>query len=346
MATQTKNYYETLGVKKNASTEDIRKAFRKLARKYHPDVNPGNKQAEEKFKEISEANDVLSDPKKRKIYDQVGYYSDNIDPETAEAYARAGRNARAGGSGFGAGGFGGFPGGFPGGGQREVHFDFGDMEGGATGAGGFRDIFSGIFGGFGGRGEPQGPAPGTDVEYQASIPFWTAIRGGTLRLNLQRPGAGGMQTEPLELRIKPGTRDGQRIRIPGRGNPGQRGAGAGDLYIITKIEPHPIFRREGDDIYVEIPVMPWEAALGAKVEVPTIDGRAQLRVPPGTQSGQKLRMRGRGVKSATKEGAQGDQIVEMKIVVPKVPNVEAKEQWHQLEKLHPENPRDELFKRV
>jgi molecular chaperone DnaJ len=346
MATQTKNYYETLGVKKNASTEDIRKAFRKLARKYHPDVNPGNKQAEEKFKEISEANDVLSDPKKRKIYDQVGYYSDNIDPETAEAYARAGRNAGTTGAGFGPGGFGGFPGGFSGGGHREVHFDFGGMEGGTAGTGGFRDIFSGIFGGFGSRGEPQGPIPGTDVEYQTSIPFWTAIRGGTLRLNLQRPGPSGMQTEPLELRIKPGTRDGQRIRIPGRGNPGQRGAGAGDLYIVTKIEPHPVFRREGDDIYVEVPIMPWEAALGAKVEVPTIEGRAQLRVPPGTQSGQKLRMRGRGVKSAMKEGAQGDQIVEIKIVVPNLPNVEAKEQWHQLEKLHPENPRDELFKRV
>ncbi len=344
MATQTKNYYETLGVKKSASTEDIRKAFRKLARKYQPDVNPGNKQAEEKFKEISEANDVLSDPKKRKIYDQVGYYSDNIDPETAEAYARAGRNpGGGGGAGFGAGGFGGFPGaGFPGA-QREVHFDFG---GDAEGGGGFRDIFSGIFSGFGGRTEPQGPTPGTDVEYQASIPFWTAIRGGTLRLNLQRPGETGMHTEPLELRIKPGTRDGQRIRIPGRGNPGQRGAGAGDLYIITKIEPHPVFRREGDDIHVEVPIMPWEAALGSKVEVPTIDGRAQLRVPPGTQSGQKLRMRGRGVKSATKEGTQGDEIVEIKIVVPKVPNVEAKEVWQQLEKLQPEDPREELFKKV
>jgi len=351
MPAQTKNYYEILGVKKSASSEDIRKAFRKLARKYHPDVNPGNKTAEEKFKELSEANDVLSDPKKRKIYDQVGYYSDNIDPETAEAYARAGRGAGAGDAGFGAGGFGGFPrgSGFPGGtaGQREVHFDFGDYEGGAGGgAGNFRDIFSGIFGGFGGRGEPQGPMAGTDVEYQAQIPFWTAIRGGTIRLNIQRPGPSGMQSEPLEFRIKPGTRDGQRIRIPGRGNPGQRGAGAGDLYIIAKIEPHPVFRREGDNIYVEVPVMPWEAALGAKVDVPTIEGRTQLRVPPGTQSGQKLRMRGKGVKSATKDGAQGDQIVEIKIVVPKLPNVEAKELWQQLAKLHPEDPREELLKKI
>jgi len=345
MATQTRNYYETLGVKKNASAEDIRKAFRKLARKYHPDVNPGNKQAEEKFKEISEANDVLSDPKKRKIYDQVGFYSDNIDPETAEAYARAGRSGGTGGAGFGAGGFG-FPGGGArGSGQREVHFDFGDLQD-SEGGGSFRDIFSGIFGGFGGRGEPQGPTPGTDVEYQAQIPFWTAIRGGTIRLNIQRPGPNGMQTEPLEFRIKPGTRDGQRIRIPNRGNPGQRGAAAGDLYIIAKIEPHPVFRRDGDDIYVEVPIMPWEAALGAKVEVPTIDGRAQLRVPPGTQSGQKLRMRGRGVKSATKEGTQGDEIVEIRIVVPKMPNVEGKDLWHKLEKLHPEDPREELFKKI
>src|SRR5215510_6600806 len=134
--TQQKDYYGALGVKKTASAEDIRKAFRKLARKYHPDVNPGDKQAEEKFKEISEANDVLSDPKKRKIYNQVGYYSDNIDPETAEAYARASRGGGTGGAGFGAGGFGGFPGGYQGGGQREVHFDFGDMEGGGAGGGG------------------------------------------------------------------------------------------------------------------------------------------------------------------------------------------------------------------
>src|SRR5512135_1279053 len=131
MATAAKDYYGTLGVKKSASTDDIRKAFRKLARKYHPDVNPGDKKAEEKFKELSEANDVLSDPKKRKIYDQLGYYSDNIDPAAAEAYARAGQGR---GPGFGAGGFGGYPGGFPGGGQQEVHYDFNDFDfGGAQG---------------------------------------------------------------------------------------------------------------------------------------------------------------------------------------------------------------------
>jgi molecular chaperone DnaJ len=343
--TEKKDYYEILGVKKSASAEEIRKAFRKLARKYHPDVNPGNKTAEEKFKVLSEANDVLSDPKKRKIYDQVGFYSDNIDAATAEAYARGG------GSGFGAGGFGGFPGGGGGArGQREVHFDFdnfdfGQATGGARG-GGFRDILSSMFGGGAAQAEPA-TMGGTDLEYQVSIPFWEAIRGGSIKLNIQRPGPSGqMVSEPVEFRIKPGTRDGQRIRLAGKGNPGMRGAPAGDLYLVVHIDSHPVFRREGDDIYITLPVMPWEAALGAKVDVPTIDGRAQLRVPQGTQSGQKLRMREKGVKSATREGGVGDQIVEIKIVVPTVQDVRAKELWQQLQKLHPEDPRAELWSKV
>lgn len=348
MATQQKDYYGTLGVKKSATADEIRKAFRKLARKYHPDVNPGDKKAEEKFKELSEANDILSDPKKRKIYDQLGFYSDNIDPAAAEAYARGGS------SGFGAGGFGGFPGGGRAGGSRgqEVPFDFSNFDfsqagGGAQGQGGsFRDIFSGIFSG--GGFASQGPEPGSDLEYQAHVGFWDAIRGTEMRLNIQRPDARGrMQSEPVSVRIKPGTRDGQRIRIAGKGNPGMRGGPNGDLYLVVKIDEHPVFRREGDNIYVTLPIMPWEAALGSKVDVPTIDGRAQLRVPPGTQSGQKLRMREKGVKSATKEGVSGDQIVEIKIVVPTVPNVEAKELWHKLEKLHSEeDPRAELWSKA
>src|SRR4051794_19253285 len=198
MATTTKkDYYEILGVKKSASADEVRKAFRKLARKYHPDVNPGDKAAEEKFKALSEANDVLSDPKKRKIYDQLGFYSDNIDPAAAEAYARGGPT--------GAGGFGGFPGAQQGGGGQGgqgVHFDFGGFDfsdmfeggraresasGGSSG-GGFRDIFSSMFGG--GRGGAtvahEGPQPGSDLEYQVNVPFWTAIRGGVMRLNITR----------------------------------------------------------------------------------------------------------------------------------------------------------------
>jgi molecular chaperone DnaJ len=411
--TTKKDYYELLGVKKSASAEEIRKAFRKLARKYHPDVNPGDKVAEERFKAMSEANDVLSDPKKRKIYDQVGYYSDNIDPATAEAYARAGQSG--GGSG---GGGGGFPGAQPGPAGQGVPFDFGgfdfsDMfEGGrggqrstgGGGAGGFRDIFSGMFGGRGGVAQQEGPEPGSDLEYQVNVPFWTAIRGGVMKLNITRqdacpschgngyteaPGVcpqckgkgtieqtGGRmkfnapcprcsgtgknispcaachgegvvsRTEPLEVRIKAGTRDGQRIRVPGKGNAGEHGGPAGDLYVIIRAGEHPVFRRDGDDIQITVPVTATEAALGAKIEVPTIDGRALLKVPPGTQSGQKLRLREQGVPSATKEGARGDEIVEVKLTVPMPRDEKTKELLRELAKLNPEDPRAELFKNV
>jgi len=406
-ATGKKDYYEILGVKKSASADDVRKAFRKLARKYHPDVNPGDKGAEEKFKAISEANDVLSDPKKRKIYDQLGFYSDNIDPAAAEAYARGGPT--------GAGGFGGFPGGqhpgAGGGGFDFSGFDFGDMFEGARGGratgggGGFRDIFSGIFGGGrGGAAAQPASEPGSDLEYQVNVPFWTAIRGGVMRLNITRQdicgncqGSGHMEqpgvcsqchgkgtveqtsgrmkfnvtcprcggtgknvsvcpvchgegvvsrTEPLEVRIKPGTRDGQRIRIPAKGNAGIGGGQPGDLYVIIRNGSHPVFRREADDIFLTVPVTASEAALGARVEVPTIDGRAQLKIPPGTQCGQKLRLREKGVQSATKEGIRGDEIVEVKITVPMPRDEKTKELLRELAKLNPEDPREELFKNV
>jgi molecular chaperone DnaJ len=349
-ATDKKDYYAILGLKKTASADDIRKAFRKLARKYHPDVNPGDKKAEEKFKELSEANDVLSDPKKRKIYDQLGFYSDNIDPRAAEAYA-AGGGANAYGGGAGAGNpFGGAGNPFGGYGGQGAQFDIRDFDfgGGAqsTGRGGasFRDIFSGIFGG---AAQEPTSAAGADAEYTVDVPFWEAIRGGEMKLTIQRPSASGKMTpEPVSFRIKPGTRDGQRIRLAGKGSPGTRGAPPGDLYIIVRIAPHPVFHRDADDISLTLPIMPWEAALGAKVEVPTIDGRAVLRIPPGTQSGQKLRMREKGVPSATRPGVIGDEIVEIRIVVPELPNVEAKELWHKLEKLHPEDPRRELWSKI
>ena len=190
-------------------------------------------------------------------------------------------------------------------------------------------------------------ATGSDIEYTVQVPFWEAVRGGEMKLNIQRPSAGGrMTTEPVSFRIKPGTREGQRIRLAGKGNPGTRGTPPGDLYIIVRIAEHPVFKREADDIYITLPVFPWEAAQGAKVEVPTIDGRAVLRVPPGTQTGQKLRMREKGVPSATRPGVIGDQIVEIRIVIPEVQDVEAKELWHKLEKLHPEDPRKELWSKI
>jgi len=399
-ATKEKDYYGLLGVKKTASADDIRKAFRKLARKYHPDVNPNDKKAEEKFKEISEANDILSDEKKRKVYDQLGFYSDQIDPATAEAAARGG----------------GFRGGAAGGrGRRPAQaqeapfdfdgFDFSDFAGGGGSqerGGGFRDIFSGMFSGADRK--PKGPQPGTDLEYQVPIDFWTAIRGGTMKLQVTRretcptckghASTGGPQTCPechgsgtvtqmggnmkfniecprchgtgkvqsgcatchgegtvakqemVEFRIKGGTRDGQRIRLAGKGNAGTNGGSAGDLYLILKVGTHAVFSRTSDDIHVTIPVTVTEAALGAKIEVPTIDGRAQLKIPPGTQDGQKLRLREKGVSSAAHEGARGDEIVEIQITVPKVQDERSKEILRELAKLNPEDPREALFAKV
>jgi molecular chaperone DnaJ len=153
-------------------------------------------------------------------------------------------------------------------------------------------------------------------------------------------------SEPLEIRVKPGTRDGQRIRLAGKGNAGANGGPAGDLYIILKTGEHPVFRREGDNIYVAVPVEAWEAALGARIEVPTIDGRSQLRVPPGTQSGQKLRLREKGVPSATKDGHRGDEIVEIKIVVPEARDLKVRELWQELQKLNTDDPRAELWSKV
>jgi molecular chaperone DnaJ len=398
MATTThKDYYATLGVKKTATQEEIRKAFRKLARKYHPDVNPGDKKAEEKFKEISEANDILSDEKKRKVYDQLGFYSDQIDPAQAEAYARQ-QNAggRRGGhvdfEGFDFSGFGGA--GAPG--QQET--------GGGQGWGNFKDIFSGIFTGAQQERRPRGPQPGADLEYQATVDFWTAIRGGQARIQINRQEVcptchgqavtgGPMQcpecngtgqvtqmggrmkfnipcprcngtgrvlnacptchgegtltrTETVEFRIKAGTRDGQRIRLQGKGNAGANGGPPGDLFLIVRTGTNPVFTRIGDDIHLNVPVTVPEASLGAKVEVPTIDGRAQLKIPPGTQSGQKLRMRERGVENAQHPGQRGDQIVTVEVSVPQLQDERSREIMRELGKLNPQDPRKTLFDKL
>ena len=368
--TQNKDYYATLGVKKTATSDDIRKAFRKLARKYHPDVNPGDKKSEEKFKEISEANDVLSDEKKRKVYDQVGFYSDQIDPATAEAYARQQSS----------------------GGQPPVDFggfDFSGFQGAASpqqGAGSqswgsFKDIFSGIFSGAQQQ-HPRGPQPGTDLEYQATVDFWTAIRGGQARIQINRqetcptchghastggptqcPECNGTgrtsnecatcqgegvvsRTETVDFRIKSGTRDGQRIRLQGKGNAGLNGGPSGDLFLIVRTGTHPVFNRVGDDIQITVPVTIAEASLGAKVDVPTIDGRAQLKIPPGTQSGQKLRMRERGVENAQRPDQRGDQIVTVEVVVPTLNDERSREIMRELAKLNNQDPRVALFDKL
>ncbi len=394
--TTNKDYYGKLGVKKTATAEEIRKAFRKLARRYHPDVNPGDKKAEEKFKEISEANDVLSDEKKRKIYDQVGYYSDQIDPAAAEAYARqqGGRRAPVDFDGFDFSGF-----------QSGPGYQPGPQAGaGSSSWGSFKDIFSGIFSGQQQPQRPQGPQPGTDLEYQATVDFWTTIRGGQTRVQVNRQEtcptchgqshAGGVmpcaecsgtgqvtqmggrmkfnipcprcngtgrisdecatcqgegvvsRSEPIEFRIKPGTRDGQRIRLQGKGNAGVNGGAPGDLFLIVRAGTHPVFTRSGDDILLTVPVTVPEASLGAKVDVPTIDGRAQLKIPPGTQSGQKLRMRGRGVENAQRPEQRGDQIVTVEVVVPTLQDERSREIMRELARLNSKDPRVELFAKM
>ena len=390
MATANKDYYATLGVKRTATQEEIRKAFRKAARKYHPDVNPGDKKAEEKFKEISEANEVLSDEKKRKIYDQLGFYSDQIDPAQAEAYARqqsAGGQPPVDFGGFDFSGFGGA-----------------QTNAGSTSWGSFKDIFSGIFSGAQQAQRPRGPQPGSDLEYQATVDFWTAIRGGQMRLQIHRqevcPTCHGMahtggpmpcpecngtgqvtqmggrmkfnipcprcngtgrisndcptchgegvvsKAETVEFRIKAGTRDGQRIRLAGKGNAGLNGGPNGDLFVIVRTGTSPVFSRVGDDIHVTVPVSVPEASLGAKVEVPTIDGRAQLKIPPGTQNGQKLRMRDRGVESASHPGQRGDEIVTVEVVIPHLQDERSREIMRELARLNTRDPRAALFEKL
>jgi len=388
MPTTTKrDYYELLGVPRKASVKDIRAAYRKLARKYHPDLNPGDKSAEEKFKQIQEAYDTLSDTKKRQMYDQFGFNvpgAGGVPPQ---------------GAGYG---YGGAP--------EDVHFDFGgfDFGGADAGTGGgssFRDLFSQFFRGANAAQAAREREPGSDLEYQIDISFAEAMRGTTKKLSITRldvcnvchgsgvargneqvcPTCGGSgqvsqvsgkmrfqitcsrcggtgklrticrncggegrvsRVDTLEVRIPPGAQTGSRVRVAGRGNAGIHGGATGDLYIITKVEPHPFFDRRGDDLYTVVPVTVAEASLGAKVEVPTIDGRAQVRIPPGTNSGKKLRLREKGAPSARVAGKRGDQIVEVQVVVPKPEDERVRNLLRELGKIDHEDPRREIFARA
>jgi molecular chaperone DnaJ len=383
MATTSKtDYYELLGVQRKASAKDIRAAFRKLARKYHPDLNPGDKAAEEKFKQLQEAYDVLSDTKKRQMYDQYGFYSENVPT-------------------------GDYGGGGAGGGESNVNFDFNgfDFSGGSggTGAGGgasFRDLFSQFFGGRGGAGVEEEAEPGSALEYKLEIDFWDAVRGGVKKLQITRMdtcevchgtgaigspqtcptcnGTGTIQqaagkmkfnvpcsrcggtgklrstcktcggegrvrkTETIEVRIPAGVASGGRVRIAGKGNAGTMGAPAGDLYLLVEVKPHAFFERRGNDLYTKVPVTVPEASIGAKVEVPTIDGRSLVRIPPGTNSGSTLRLREKGVPNA-RNGARGDQYVEIQVIVPKPTDERVRNLMKELETVAPEDPRTDLF---
>jgi molecular chaperone DnaJ len=388
MATTTKtDYYELLGVPRKASVKELRAAYRKLARKYHPDLNPGDKSSEEKFKQIQEAYDTLSDTKKRQMYDQFGFNVPGQGVPPPGAYGPEGVS------------------------PEDIHFDFGgfDFGGAAQQSGGgasFRDIFGQFFrGGTGGNRVGADREPGSDLEYQIDISFAEAMHGALKRLSFTRletcdvchgsgvepgdettcptcggagqttqtsgkmrfqvtcPRCGGsgklhtvcrtcggdgrvQKIETLDVRIPPGARTGSRVRVAGRGNAGTHGGPPGDLYIITNVEPHPFFDRRGDDLYTVVPITVPEASLGAKVEVPTIDGRSQVRIPPGTNSGKKLRLREKGAPSAGNPGKRGDQIVEVQVVVPKPEDERVRNLLKELGQLEPQDPRREIFERA
>jgi curved DNA-binding protein len=301
-----KSYYEILGVARNAGADEIKKAYRKLARKYHPDVNVNSREAEAKFKEISEAYEVLSDPEKRKQYDLFG-----------EAGPQAGFHG-ARGTSYRSPGFEGF--------------DFRTGGFGGRGFTNFEDLFSDLFAGARSA-RPSGPAKGPDVQYSMEISFEDAVKGLTTKIS--------QNGNRISVKIPAGVDTGSKIRIAGKGKPGDRGGPAGDLFIVTKVRPHPYFTRQGDNIYLELPVTFAEAALGTKVRVITIDGTIQLTVPPGTQSGQKLRLKGKGV-SHLRGGGRGDQYVVIKVVVPTKLDTESEKLLQEFDRLTKENPRKNL----
>jgi molecular chaperone DnaJ len=366
------DYYSILGVSRNAKEPEIKKAYRRMARKNHPDVNPGDKSAEERFKKIQEAYDVLSDAKKRAIYDQYGFYSENFREQPG------GQRRPGDGVPYG--------------------FDFSGMDFGEAGQSSFRDVFSELFGGRGARGRPSGPMKGEDLEHHLNISFMESIHGLSTRMIVNRRIAcsecdgsgrdraaqqqicprcegsgqegkshgfmrfsgpcricggtgrvggrckrcGGSGTvvfqENITVRIPPGVANGFRMRVAAKGNAGRAGGPPGDLFLIISVRPHEFFGREGNDIVCTVPITVTEAALGTKIEVPSINGKTLLRIPPGTQSGQKFRLRGKGAPSLQGE-IHGNQIVEVRVIVPRIADERSKEILRELARLNPEDPR-------
>lgn len=319
------DYYKTLDVPRDASAADIQKAYRTLARKYHPDLHPDDKTAKKKFQEVQTAFDVLNDPSKRELYDRYGSSFDKM----------------------GAGG--GSRGGYAGGGQAAPGFEdidfsqfFGERFGGGGGGdegGGFAEIFKQFGRGGGSRSrKPKAAArSGEDVRAEISIPFNTAVLGGQTELSIQR---GGGKVETLAVKIPAGVADGGKIRLRGQGEPGPGGGPAGDILLTVHVAPHPYFQRRGNDLDVKVPVTLSEAVLGAKVDVPTPGGVITLRVPPRTSSGAKLRAKGRGV--APKNGESGDLYAEIQIMLPKEIDAETLAAIERLGSGSHENPRADL----
>ncbi|MDB6128338.1 MAG: molecular chaperone DnaJ [Verrucomicrobia bacterium] len=331
MAVEFKDYYAVLGVSREATADEIKTAFRKLARKYHPDVAKDKKTAEEKFKEINEANEVLSDPEKRKKYDELG-----PDWQSGGAPAGGGRQNWGGANGSS--------------GETEFHF----------GGTGFSDFFEQLFGARGGgqnpdlghffnqgrgRGQsadaPQYAMPGRDIEGDILVTLDESLHGSMRNISLQRidPATGETKTETFTVRIPPGAQEGRRIRVPGKGGAGAGGGAAGDLYLRVRLAAHPDFEARGTDLYHELELAPWEAVLGAQIVVPTLSGSVKLTIPPGTKQGRQLRVRGRGLPRSP-AGTHGDLFVIVKIQVPAEITKEERELWEKLARGSRFNPRE------
>ncbi len=315
-----RDYYDVLGVSKSATADEIRRAHRKLVRQYHPDVNKDNKASEEKFKEVQEAYDVLGDADKRKQYDQFGH----AGPNGGDPFENMRRGGRPG---------------WQSGGATVEDFDPRDFNN----AGDFGDIFEQFFGrgagGVGGaraqtrggrsrvRTEPPPPSRGADIEHSVTLNFDQAARGVTLPLQISRDG----KLETIDVKIPAGVKDGSKVRLKGKGQH-VHGGEAGDLYIITSVRPHDLFRRDELDILIDVPISVYEAMLGTKAAVPTLDGQVTITIPPGTGSGAKLRIKGRGVFRGDEKG---DQFCVVKILVPKDLDEEDKELIRKLEAKRP-----------
>jgi molecular chaperone DnaJ len=306
-----RDYYEVLGVSKGASEAEIKKAYRRLARKLHPDVNPGDKSAQKRFQEVQEAYEVLKEPEKRRAYDRFGHAGPSMgfDGSAAEGFPGGGRGFAGAGSPF-----------------EGIHFETSD----------FADLFGNIFGGTGGfRAAAERPR---DAQGSIEIPFRDSVLGGFASLSLRRekectrcggtgragrevcPDCHGQgrvaEAETVKIRIPEGTESGGTIRVPGKGAAGPRGGAPGDLYVTVRVTPHPYFERQGDDIHGVVPITVKEAYAGAEIEVPTIHGTVRATIPPGTQGRQKFRLRGKGVKNP-RTGRTGDHIYTVRIMVPK-----------------------------
>ncbi len=319
--------YGVLGVAKDADADAIKKAYRKLAQKLHPDKNPGNKQAETKFKAVNQAYDVLSHADKRKLYDEFGEEGlrEGFDADRVRQYKQWQSQA---GSGRVRGGGGG---GWPGGGEQTVNLE--DLFGG-QGGGSISDLFGDVIGGGRGGRRARGPMKGNDIGAETTIDFVSAVRGTSLELRAQN------SKTPTVVRIPPGAAEGSRLRIAGQGEPSPNGGPPGDLILIVHVEPHPFFKREGLDLHLDLPLTVAEAYRGAKVKVPTPSGDVSLKIPEGAQSGGQLRLRGKGVTMKGKP--PGDLYVHFQVRAPATRSDEIGKLVDELAKLSPEDPRSEI----